>query len=139
MNFDSIISSSDLVEIMEQTLLITDDSMIIRELIKDVAAANGWQVVAEAANGQDAIERYREFRPAAVTLDLVMPVYDGLHALKGIRELDPAARVLVISAIDQVDVLKEAIQCGAADFIVKPFDKHRVATALNAIRAQPGI
>ena len=121
---------------MDRTLLITDDSMIIRELIKDVAVEGGWRVVAEATNGQEAVDHYREFRPTAVTLDLVMPQFDGLHALKGIRALDPEARVLVISAINQTDVLKEAIRCGAADFIVKPFAKERVATALQLLANQ---
>lgn len=118
---------------MERTLLITDDSLIIRELIKDTAAQHGWRVVGEAADGQAAIARYRELRPTAVTLDLVMPQYDGLHALKGIRAFDDKARVLVVSAIDQANVLKEAIQCGASDFIVKPFEKERVASALDAL------
>jgi len=118
---------------MDRTLIVTDDSLIIRELIKDAAAELGWRVVAEASDGRQAIDRYRELRPAAVTLDLVMPQFDGLYALRGIRALDPGARVLVISAIDQVDVLKEAIQCGAADFIVKPFTKQRVAGALEAL------
>lgn len=121
---------------MDHTLLITDDSMIIRELIKDAAAESGWHVVAEAANGQEAIDRYRELQPTAVTLDLVMPQYDGLHALKGIRGLDPDARVLIVSAIDQAGVLKEAIQCGAADFIVKPFEKNRLRAALQILAPQ---
>lgn len=118
---------------MDRTLIVTDDSLIIRELIKDAAAELGWRVVAEASDGRQAIDRYRELHPAAVTLDLVMPQFDGLYALRGIRALDPRARVLVISAIDQVDVLKEAIQCGAADFIVKPFTKQRVTGALEAL------
>ena len=121
---------------MDHTLLITDDSMIIRELIKDAATESGWHVVAEAANGQDAIDSYREHRPTAVTLDLVMPQFDGLHALKGIRELDPNARVLVVSAIDQANVLKEAIECGAADFIVKPFKRDRFTAALRLLAPQ---
>ncbi len=118
---------------MKKTLLVTDDSLIIREMIKEAASANGWQVVAEAANGQEAIEKYQALRPQAVTLDLVMPQFDGLHALKGIKALDREARVLIISAIDQTDVLKEAISNGAADFIVKPFARERVATALELL------
>jgi two-component system chemotaxis response regulator CheY len=118
---------------MERTLLVTDDSLIIRELIKDTAVQHGWRVIGEASDGQSAIDRYRELRPTAVTLDLVMPQYDGLHALKGIRAFDGDARVLVVSAIDQTNVLREAIQCGASDFIVKPFAKDRVAAALDAL------
>jgi len=124
---------------MENTLLVTDDSMIIRELIKDVAAESGWRVVAEATNGQEAIDRYRELRPTAVTLDMVMPDFDGLHGLKGIRAFDPLAQVLLVSAIDQTKVLKEAISCGAADFIVKPFEKTRLKEALQALAKQASL
>jgi two-component system chemotaxis response regulator CheY len=118
---------------MATTLLVVDDSMIIRVLIKDLAASIGWQVVAEAADGAQAIERYREFRPDVVALDLVMPTYDGLHALRGIRELDPSAKVLVVSAIDQREVLQQAIELGAAGFVVKPFAKPRLMEALTRL------
>ena len=77
---------------MARTLLVTDDALIIRQIIKDMAASAGWEVVGEATNGQEAIDRYRELRPDAVTLDLVMPEHDGLHALHGIMEFDPQAK-----------------------------------------------
>lgn len=118
---------------MDKTLLITDDSMIIREMIKEVAVASGWRIVAEAENGQEAIERYQAHRPTAVTLDLIMPEFDGLHGLKGIRAFDPDAKVLLVSAIDQAKVLREAISGGAADFIVKPFEKGRLRDALGLL------
>lgn len=120
---------------MEKTLLITDDALIIRTMIRDVATAAGWEVVAEAANGCEAIERYMETRPAAVTLDLVMPEYDGLHALRGIREFDPEARIVVVSALDQRSVLKEAFRLGASDFMVKPFDKRALIATLEQLVA----
>ena len=84
-----------------------------------MAASAGWDVVGEASNGQEAIDRYRQLRPDAVTLDLVMPEHDGLHALHGIMEFDPEAKVLVVSALEQRDVLKDAFKAGAADFVVK--------------------
>lgn len=118
---------------MSHTLLVTDDSMIVREMIKDLATEAGWTVVGEAANGQEAIDRFRELRPDAMTLDLVMPEFDGLHALRGVRQCDPNAKVLVVSAIDQTDVLQEAVKLGAADFIVKPFDKRRAQRALGLL------
>lgn len=120
---------------MQKTLLITDDALIIRTMIRDVATAAGWEVVAEAANGREAIERYMETRPAAVTLDLVMPEYDGLHALRGIREFDPEARIVVVSALDQRSVLKEAFRLGASDFMVKPFDKRALIATLEQLVA----
>jgi len=118
---------------MTRKLLVVDDALIIREMIKDAAMAEGWEIVGEAQDGQEAINRYVETRPDAVTLDLVMPQYDGRHALRGIRQTDPTAIVLVVSALDQKEVLKEAFRLGAADFIVKPFEKAHVVQALDAL------
>lgn len=120
---------------MTRRLLITDDAMIIREMIKDAVKSDGWEIAGEAINGQDAIDKYKELRPTAVTLDLVMPEFDGLHALRGILEEDPHAKVLVVSAIDQTDVLKDALRIGAIDFIVKPFEKARLINALSKMAA----
>ncbi len=116
---------------MAKTLLVTDDALIIRQIIKDMAAKAGWEVVGEAANGQEAIDRYRELKPDAVTLDLVMPEHDGLHALHGIMEFDPKAKVLVVSALEQRGVLKNAFKAGAADFVAKPFDKQSLQATLD--------
>ncbi len=119
---------------MPVRLLVVDDAMIIRELIKEAAAEAGFEVVGEAANGQEAIDRFKELRPDAVTLDLVMPQFDGLHALDGILAIDPSARVIVVSALEQTTILKEAFRKGATDFITKPFDKQMLlATIENAI------
>lgn len=120
---------------MTRTLLVTDDAMIIREIIKDMATSAGWEVVGEATNGQEAIERYRELRPDAVTLDLVMPEHNGLHALHGIMEFDPKAKVLVVSALEQRGVLKDAFKAGAYDFVAKPFDNGRLRESLGQLFA----
>jgi two-component system chemotaxis response regulator CheY len=121
---------------MARTLLVTDDALIIRTIIKDMAVSAGWEVVGEAANGQEAIDRYRELRPDAVTLDLVMPEHDGLHALHGIMEFDPEAKVLVVSALEQRGVLKDAFKAGAADFVSKPFDKQSLQATLEQLFPQ---
>ena len=121
---------------MTRRLLVTDDAIIIREMIKDAAVEAGWEIVGEATNGQEAIERYLEIRPDACTLDLVMPQYDGLHALRGILKADPEARVCVVSALDQKHVLKEAFQIGATDFIVKPFDRQILIETLDKLVAR---
>jgi two-component system chemotaxis response regulator CheY len=113
-----------------KTLLVVDDAAIVREKIKDLAGAAGWEIVGEASNGREAVERYAEIRPTVVTLDLVMPEFDGIFALREILALDPAAKVVVVSALGQKNVLKDAFKLGAADFIVKPFDKQ---TLLNTI------
>jgi two-component system chemotaxis response regulator CheY len=121
---------------MPRRLLIADDAMIIRQIIKDLAVGAGWEVVGEASNGQEAIQRYRELHPDAVTLDLVMPEHDGLHALHGIMEFDPEAKVLVVSALEQRGVLKDAIKAGASDFVAKPFDKQSLQATLEQLVPQ---
>ena len=121
---------------MTKKLLVGDDALIIRKIIKDMATAAGWEVVGEASDGQQAIERYRELHPDAVTLDLVMPEHDGLHALHGIMEFDPEAKVLVVSALEQRGVLKDAFKAGAADFVSKPFDKQSLQATLEHLSPQ---
>ena len=121
---------------MSRTLLVADDATIIREMIKDVATQAGWEVVGEASNGQEAIDRYVELQPDAMTLDLVMPEYDGLHALRGIMAAQPDAKVLVVSAINQSQVLKTAFRLGASDFVVKPFDRQVLVNTLDQLVSQ---
>jgi len=116
---------------MTRTLLVTDDAPIIREIIKDTATGAGWTIVGEAGNGEEAIQRYAELNPDVCTLDMVMPEYDGLHGLRGIMEIDPEARVLVVSALEQKSIFKEAFKLGAADFIVKPFNAHTLIETLD--------
>ena len=120
---------------MAKTLLVADDALIIREMIKDAARDAGWEIVGEAGNGQEAIDRFVALRPDAVTLDLVMPGFDGLHALRGIKQADPNAKVLVVSALDQTQVLKTAFRLGAADFVVKPFDRQSLIRTLEQLVA----
>jgi two-component system chemotaxis response regulator CheY len=118
---------------MPRRLLVADDALIIRQIIKDMATSAGWEVVGEASNGQEAIQRYQELHPDAVTLDLVMPEHDGLHALHGIMEFDRQAKVLVVSALEQRGVIKDAIKAGAADFVAKPFDRQSLQNTLDQL------
>lgn len=124
---------------MAVRLLVVDDAMIIRELIKEAASDAGFEIVGEAANGQDAIERFQELRPDVVTLDLVMPKYDGLHALDGILALDPHAKVIVVSALEQTTILKDAFRKGATDFITKPFDKKLLVATIKNVVGSPAV
>jgi len=116
---------------MSRTLLIVDDAIVIREMIKDIVTSAGWTVVGEGANGRQAIDCYQQLRPDAVTLDLVMPEFDGLHGLRGIKSVDPEARVLIVSALNQKAVLKDAFRAGATDFLVKPFDRTALTSTLD--------
>ena len=117
-------------------LLVVDDAMIMRKLIRDVALEAGWDVVGEAANGADGVALFQTLRPDLVTMDLVMPVMGGHEALRKIRESDPDARVVIVTALDQKQTLMETIRDGAIDFIVKPFDRTRVASVLNKVQAR---
>ena len=87
----------------------------------------------EADNGQTAVELFEQLKPDAMTLDLVMPKFDGLHALKNILEKDPQAKIVVVSALDQKSVLKDAFKLGASDFVVKPFDKQMLVQTLEKV------
>jgi two-component system chemotaxis response regulator CheY len=107
-------------------LLVVDDALIMRAIIKDTARSAGWEIAGEATNGAEAVARYRELKPDLVTLDIVMPEMDGVEALRSIRQENPDAHVVMISAIDQRAKLSECIQLGALDFVVKPFDKQRL-------------
>lgn len=121
---------------MSKRLLIIDDAMIIREMIKDAARQDGWEIAGQATNGQEGIEQYEKLRPDAVSLDLVMPEFDGMHALRGIKNFDRHAQILIVSALDQAEILKDALRAGAADFIPKPFNKGKLLAALQKIAAR---
>jgi two-component system, chemotaxis family, chemotaxis protein CheY len=116
-------------------LLVVDDALFMRKMICGVAAEAGWEVVAEAGNGTEAIALYQKHHPDLVTMDLVMPVMGGLEALRQLRALDPAAKVVVVTALDQKEALMESIRDGAIDFIVKPFDRQRVLNLLTKLGA----
>ena len=107
-------------------LLVVDDAAIMRMRITGIAREAGWEIVAEATNGLEAVALYHQHRPDLVTLDIVMPELDGVEALRRLRTDDPAARVVMVSAVDQRAKLRECIGLGAIDFVVKPFDKERM-------------
>lgn len=113
---------------MNNRILIVDDAMIMRLRIREIAEQSGWEVVGEAATGQQAIEMYISLKPSLVTMDIVMPNLDGVEALRAIRILDAKARICMVSALNQKEKLAECIQLGAIDFIVKPFDRARLQT-----------
>jgi two-component system chemotaxis response regulator CheY len=116
-------------------VLIVDDALIMRRLIADVARQAGWEVAGEASNGQDAVEQFRTLRPDLTTLDMVMPLMGGLEALRQIRAIDPEARVVMVTAVDQREALLESIREGALDFVVKPFDRDRILGVLQKVQA----
>ncbi len=116
---------------MALRILIVDDAAFMRMMIRDILTKNGCEVVGEAINGVDAISKYRELKPDITTLDITMPEKDGLQALKEIKSEFPSAKILMCSAMGQQAMVIEAIQNGAMDFIVKPFQAQRVMEAIN--------
>lgn len=117
-------------------VMIVDDAAFMRMMVKDILTKGGFEVVAEAANGEEALNKYRESKPDIVTMDITMPVVDGLQALKNIKAEFPDAKVLMCSAMGQQAMVIEAIQSGAKDFIVKPFQSERVLEAVNKAMAK---
>ena len=116
---------------MAKNILICDDAAFMRMMIKDILTKNGYTVAGEAENGAKAVERYLELKPDLVMMDITMPEMDGIQALKKIKQADPGANVIMCSAMGQQAMVIEAIQSGAKDFIVKPFDKDRVLEAVK--------
>jgi len=118
---------------MAKRVLIVDDAAFMRMLLKDIITKAGYEVAGEAANGVEAVEKYRELKPDVVTMDITMPEMDGITAIKKIKEIDPNAKIIVCSAMGQQAMVIEAIQAGAKDFIVKPFQHSRVIEALQKL------
>ncbi|GFR37719.1 chemotaxis protein CheY [Insulibacter thermoxylanivorax] len=116
---------------MANRVLIVDDAAFMRMMIKDILTKNGYEVVGEASDGLQAIEKYKELSPDLVTMDITMPEMDGITALKEIRKIDPNAKVIMCSAMGQQAMVIDAIQAGAKDFIVKPFQADRVIEAIK--------
>ena len=120
---------------MGKSILICDDAAFMRMMLKDILVKEGFEVVGEAVNGADGVEKYNSLKPDLVTMDITMPEMDGIAALKAIKASDPAAKVIMCSAMGQQAMVVESIQAGARDFIVKPFQKDRV---IDAIKKQIG-
>jgi two-component system, chemotaxis family, chemotaxis protein CheY len=114
------------------TIMVVDDAMFMRKKCAQVLTQNGYNVV-EAANGVEAVSKYKEGRPDGVLLDITMPDMDGLQTLKEILKMDPGARVSMCSAMGQQSMVIEALKAGARDFVVKPFDVARVLGAVQKL------
>jgi len=112
--------------------LIVDDAAFMRVTLKNVLEPAGFEIE-EAENGQVAVEKYQEFKPDVVTMDITMPEMDGIEAVKKIVGSDPGAKVVMVSALGQESMVKDAILAGAKDFIVKPFQPDRVLDAVKKV------
>ena len=118
---------------MAYKILVVDDAAFMRMMIKDILTKNGFEVVGEAADGVKAVALYQELQPDLVTMDITMPEMDGITALKKIKAVNPSAKIIMCSAMGQQAMVIDAIQAGARDFIVKPFQADRVIEAINKV------
>ena len=112
-------------------VLVADDASFMRQMIRDIIESEGYEVVGEASDGVEVVEKYVELGPDLVMMDIVMPKRSGIDAVKGIVAMDPTARVVMCSALGQETLVMEAIQAGAKDFIVKPFKPESVVATLR--------
>ena len=120
---------------MAKRILITDDALFMRVTLKNILTQSGYEVVGEAANGREAVDLYQQLKPDLVTMDITMPEMDGIQALKEIKAFDPGATVIMCTAMGQKNMVVEAVQSGARDFIVKPFQPDRVLEAVGKLLA----
>jgi len=112
-------------------IMIVDDAMFMRVTLKNILTKEGHEIVGEAENGEDAVARYAELKPDIVTMDITMPKMDGIAAVREIIGQDPNARIIMCTAMGQKNMVLEAIQAGAKDFVVKPFQPERVVEGIT--------
>lgn len=120
---------------MSKKILICDDTMFMRKILKELLVNNGYEVVGEAENGKVAVEKYDMLKPDLILMDITMPEMDGITALNKIMEKDSNAKVIICSAMGQENMVISAIRGGAKDFIVKPFENERVTQAIANVIA----
>lgn len=114
-------------------ILIVDDALFMRTMMTKILTENGYNVIGEARDGNEAVEMYKKLNPDLVTLDITMPIKNGIEALREIKQYDQKAKVIMCSAMGQQQMLVKAISLGASDFVVKPFEKDRLLDSINRI------
>jgi two-component system chemotaxis response regulator CheY len=117
------------------SILIADDAKFMRLTLARILEKAGHQIAGEAENGKEAVELYRRLRPELIVMDITMPVMNGIEAVRAIKEIDPGAKIIICSALGQQRMVVEAIEAGASDFIVKPFEENRVLEAVARLLA----
>jgi len=114
-------------------VLVVDDTLFMRASIRQMLEANGHSVAGEASNGVEAIEKYAAVKPDVILMDITMPDMDGLEALRRIKEIDPKAKVIMCTAMGQQAMVAKAVELGAQQFIVKPFQPDRLMAAIETV------
>jgi len=121
---------------MGAKILIVDDAAFMRMMLSDILIENGYDIAGEAEDGEEAVRLYKELKPDLVTMDIVMPGAGGIESIRNILKEDPKAKILVVSALGQQKLVKEAIEAGAKDFMIKPFKPEKVIEAVERILGQ---
>jgi len=114
-------------------ILVADDASFMRQIIREILESEGHEIVAEASDGVQAVEEWKRHQPDVVTMDIVMPRRSGIDAVRAIAAIDASARIVMCSALGQETLVTEALQAGAADFIVKPFKPDSVLETLRRV------
>ena len=115
----------------DKTILLVDDATFMRMMLRDLLTKNGYKVVGEAGNGNEAIAKYKELRPDLCIMDITMPEMDGIQAVREIKAFDSNALIVMCSAMGQQSMIIESVQAGAKDFIIKPFQHEPVLEAVR--------
>lgn len=124
---------------MATKILIVDDAIFMRKKLEDIFQKEGFEICGEAENGPEGVEKFKALKPDLVTMDIVMPEMDklnGIDALKEIIKIDPQAKVIIVSSMGQQALIMEAIQAGAKDFILKPFQADKVSEVIKRVLSQ---
>ena len=124
---------------MAMRVLIVDDALFMRRMLADILKKEGFEICGEAENGKEGIDKYAELKPDVVTMDIVMPKMEEIDGVAAVREIikrDPQAKIVIVSAMGQHALVVEAIQAGAKDFIVKPFQPSRVVEAIRRVAGE---
>lgn len=120
---------------MGYRILLVDDALVIRLMLTKILTSAGYSIAGEAGDGLEAVEKYKKLKPDLVTMDVTMPHMSGIDAVRAIKAYDPAARIIMCSAMGQEAMVREAIEAGALDYIIKPFDREKVLAAVaSALR-----
>ena len=112
-------------------ILIVDDSRTSRKMLRNILESNGHEIIDEAVNGQEGVQKFQALKPDVVTLDITMPVVDGVEALKMIKALDPESKVVMVTAAKQKNKMIECIKAGANEFLTKPFEQQEIVDVIN--------
>lgn len=114
-----------------KNVMVVDDSAFMRNSLKSILQANGYNIVAEAGNGFEAVVKYRELRPDFITMDIIMPQSDGIEAIMKLKKIDPDVKVAIISCVNSRETIIKALKAGAKSFILKPFNIAKILETLS--------